>query len=104
MQQQSKHKEKNQEAESSINLKDVIQHRPTPRKDLTVKEKMENLKICIDKLQSYKDAKNKKSDSKTVSSSKHNHEIKSKSDVTCDKSEPVKKIPGKRGRKKKIVS
>lgn len=103
MQLQSKHKEKNLEAANSINLKDVIQHRPTPRKDLSVKDKMENLKICIDKLQSYKDAKNKKSESKTVSSSKHNHEIKSKSDVTSDK-EQVKKIPGKRGRKKKIVS
>jgi hypothetical protein len=102
MQLQSKQKEKNQEVENLPNLKDVIQHRPVPRKILSMSEKMEKLKTCIDKIQSLKDVK-KKNDLK-ISNSKHNHEIKSKSDATSDKQLKEKKIPGKRGRKKKIVS
>lgn len=102
MQLQSKQKEKNQEAENLPNLKDVIQHRPAIRKVLSLKEKMDKLTNCIDKIQSLKDVK-KKNDLK-VGNSKHNHEIKAKPDATSEKQLKEKKTPGKRGRKKKIVS
>lgn len=99
MQLQTKQKDKNQEVENLPNLKDVIQHRPAPRNVLSVKEKMENLKLCIDKIQSLKDTK-KKNDLK---SARLNHEIKPKSDVTSDKQLKEKKMPEKRGRKKKVI-
>lgn len=90
MQLQSK-KEKNQ-VESLPNLKDGIHRKPFTRK-----EKMDNLKFCIDKIQSLKDSKNKKNDLKSK------HDIKSKFDASNDKVPIEKKTPGKRGRKKKII-
>lgn len=84
-------KDKNQESESH-GLKDVIQHRPPPRKFLSVKQKMENLKSCIDKIQYHNDAKNRPSNDHRA-----NYEIKS-----SEKAPVEKKKPGKRGRKRKI--
>lgn len=101
MQLQSKQKEK-KDVENLPNLKDVIQHRPAPRKVLSVKDKMDKLTSCIDKIQSLKNIK-KKNDLK-VGSAKPNHEIKSKTEATGEKQLIEKKTPGKRGRKKKIVS
>lgn len=106
MQLQSKQqKEKSQESALS---KDIINHRPIPRKTLSTSEKMDLLTACIDRIKSSKDAKNikKSNDSKNSSNSKHNnHEIKlksnNKSEVIVDSNVKEKK---KRGRKKKIIS
>jgi hypothetical protein len=108
MQLQSKQqqKEKNQDVPILTLTKDVLNHRATPRKMLTAKEKMVKLSACIDRIMSMKDVKVKKNhEVKNNGSSKHNHEIKQKSNnseaapATVEKGEPKK-----RGRKKKIIS
>lgn len=99
MQLQSKQqKEKNHEKSPSLSLsKEALQ--PISRKNLSVTDKMDLLTACIERIKSSKDAKN----IKKSSDSKHNHEIKPKSnnktEALVDKNVKEKK---KRGRKKKI--
>lgn len=82
--------------------KDLIQHRPAPRKILSRKQKFDNLETCIKNIKtSSKDIKNSKDSQKH--NSKHNNEIMEKAE-DLDKNAKLKKKRGRRGRKKIIKS
>lgn len=106
----------NQHAEAlPISLsKDLIHHRPAPKKVFTMKQRVDNLEKYISKIKSPKDLVKNSKDSHTtnskINSKVHNHEITSKADkaeTNSKKSAKAKKEEKptekkKRGRRGKI--
>lgn len=104
MQQQAKNQKTNSEvAETSIISlpKELIHHRPAPKKILSLNQRIDNLESCVKKIKtSSRDAKNSK-ESQKCNSKQHNNEITVKEEV-FEKNAKQKKKRGRRGRKKII--